>query len=196
MRAADGCVELELSLRYVAGRALVVADLRTRGMSFASREIHSVMTGAARCARRPCQVSHRLGRAGVLLMAGFATADVRRVYHARPIEHRSAEAYDSVRTARLNARQFSAGVDLVDHHRQVDRVPGIGIGGLWRVAKHAHFHAAPRPAVRRDLVVAFVAALRSDHIANRCNLPAAGNEIEGRADVVRPELELLRLRDP
>ena len=57
-----------------------------------------------------------------------------------------------------------AHVDLVDHHGQIDRVAGIGIGGLRCVAQNAHLDAAPRAAVRGELIVASIAALRPNHV--------------------------------
>ena len=45
-----------------------------------------------------------------------------------------------------------------------DRVAGVRIGGLRRVAEHAELHVLPRAAVRGQRVVARVAGRRVDHV--------------------------------
>ena len=84
-------------------------------------------------------------------------------------------------------------MNLVNHDGKIDRVPCIRIGGLGGVAKHAHFYATPRPAMSRNLVMALIAALRANDVADCCGLPAGGDEIECLAGVVRPEIELLQI---
>ena len=166
MRSLDRGVEIQFALRDMTNRALVVADLRPAGMIGAGGEIDIVVAGAASHPSRPREVSRRLRGAGVLLVAHFAAARVGRMHDGREVGHASLKADDLIRVACLDAGQFGAHVDLMDHHRQVDRVAGIGIGGLRRVAQDAHLDAAPRPAVRGELIVTPVAALRPDHIVS------------------------------
>src|SRR5688500_16700733 len=81
-------------------------------------------------------------------------------------------------------------MNLVNHYGEIDCVSGIGIGGLRRVAKYAHFHASARSPVRRDFIVALIAALGSDNVADRCDLAAGRNEVERGARVVGSKVEL------
>ena len=186
----DGSVEIQLALRNVADRALVVADLRSAGVIGASGEVHVVVAGSARHARRPGEVSGGLRGAGLLLVAHFAAARVGREDDGRPIGHASLKADDLVRLARLNAGQLGTHVDLVSHHGQVDRVAGIGIGCLRCVAQNAHLDAAPRSAMRGELVMAPVAALGSNDVAHDGDGRTVGHEVEGCACVIRAQVKL------
>jgi hypothetical protein len=62
--------------------------------------------------------------------------------NARPIEHRTTEADDSIWPPGLNTRQAAAHMDFVSHGDHIDRVTGIGVGRLGRVAKDAHLQSA------------------------------------------------------
>ena len=85
MRAFDRSIEVQLALRNMAGRALVIADLRAAGMIRSGREIHVVVAGSAGDPRRPGEISSRLRRARILLMAHFAAPHVRWMDNSRVI---------------------------------------------------------------------------------------------------------------
>ncbi len=61
---------------------------------------------------------------------------------------------------------------------------GVRIAVLRRMAEHAHIHAAPRSAVRRQLVVAGVAAGRADDVVDVRHRRAIGDEIVRSAGVI------------
>ncbi len=75
-------------------------------------------------------------------------------------------------------------MDLVKEHLGVQSQAGIRVGVLRLVAQHAHVHAAPRSAVRRQLIVAGVAARRLDDVVNVSDFRAVGNKIIRGARIV------------
>src|SRR5271156_3370238 len=71
----------------------------------------------------------------------------------------------------------------------VQRVACHRILILWLVAKHAHLHALGVTAVERQLVMAPIATLTSNHIACHGDRRTIGNEVEGRASVVGTQIK-------
>ena len=74
MAALDRGIELQLPLRNVTGRALVVANLRSRGVIDTGGEIHIVVTGAAGDPGRPGEISICLRCTRILIVAYFTAA--------------------------------------------------------------------------------------------------------------------------
>src|SRR5262249_37453794 len=58
------------------------------------------------------------------------------------------------------------------------------------MTQHAHLDAAPGTAMRRELIVALVAALGGDDIAHERNSRSVGHEIKDGACVISTEVEL------
>src|SRR5258708_33278239 len=71
MRALDGRVEFQFTLRYVARGALVVVDLRATGMVHSAREVDVIVTCPAGFCRGLCQVRGCLRGAALRVMAGL-----------------------------------------------------------------------------------------------------------------------------
>ena len=59
------------------------------------------------------------------------------------------ESDDLIRLSRDNAWQLRAHVNFVDEDFEVDRVSGVGIKRLGRVAQNAHRYSAARSSVER-----------------------------------------------
>src|SRR4051794_35595690 len=106
MRSFDGSVEIQLTLRNVTDRALIVADLRSGGVILARCKVHIVMTGTTRgsCGRR--QIPGCLRCSGGLLMTRFASPYVGWIGDGGPIRHGALIAYDPVRSSGLYAGQL------------------------------------------------------------------------------------------
>ena len=184
--AADhGKVELVARVRQVACRAAAVGRLRPAAVVLAAREVHVVVTRAARRARRPGRERVALR---AVLVAGLAAADVARERHVGKIDDALPEADDLVRRAALDAREMLPAMNFVDHLREADAVAGIRVdlpsrltgrkvGDLRRVTGHAEPHVATRAAVRLERIVAAVAGLRADDVAYGAELAPGGNEI-------------------
>src|SRR5947209_12389809 len=105
MRPLDRGVEIDLTLRNMAGGAEIVVELRAAGMLIASREVDVVMAGAARCPGRASQMGGGLRGLGRLAMANLATPHIRRINHCRPVTDGVIESDDLIRLARLDAWQ-------------------------------------------------------------------------------------------
>src|SRR4051794_36810652 len=133
-------------MRDVTRRTLVVTNLRTTRMMIPGRKIHVIVTCAAGGSAGSCKIIRCLGRALILLVAGLATTRVGWMNNGRPIENRSAKPDNLIRLTGLHARQAASHVDLVSHHRKVDRVTRIGINSLRCVAKNAQLNATPGSA--------------------------------------------------
>src|SRR4051794_36711511 len=112
-------------------------------------------------------------------MAGFASAWVCRMYNGGPIRNGTLIPDDPVWSPGLNAGQLRPHVDLVNHYFHVDGVAGIRIQGLRCVTQIAHLDAASRSAMRRQLVVAFVATRGSNHVMYGRHRRTIRNKIEG-----------------
>ena len=134
MGAFDRGIEFQLTLRDVTLRALVVADLRPSGVILTRCKVDVVVARTAGGRRRPGQISCRLGRLGVLLMARFTAADVGRIYHRRPIGDCALEPNDLIRVSGLHTRKLRTHMDLVNHYFKIDRIPGIRIERLGLMA--------------------------------------------------------------
>src|SRR5215469_13742937 len=85
------------------------------------------------------------------------------------IVHRASVPVDGV-----VSRQLGAGVDLVDHRSEVDRLRRVlpsrsyrGISAVRVVTKHAHLNLIAVPAMHRKTAVAIVAILEGDYRAAR-----------------------------
>ena len=88
-------------------------------------------------------------------------------------------------TRGLDARQRIAGVDLVDHHLEVQRVAAIGVGGSRVVAHHAVLHLDAGAAVRAQLRMTVVAGRGLDDLAAEDAGGGTGRRLEGVGGVVR-----------
>ena len=128
-------------------------------------EIDIVVAGSASGLIRICVPCLRLGRAGVLLVAGLAlqhagkraAAAVGGELDILKARDRVAEADDKIVAACHYARQVLAVVDLVGHYFHVQSVAAAGIRGLRLVAHDAQLDPLPRPTVEGELIVALVA---------------------------------------
>ena len=134
MRALDRSVEFQFALRNVAGRALVVADLRAAGMIGSGGKVHVVVAGSARDAGRVREISSRLRGAGILLVAHFAAARIRGKDDGRVISHATLKPDDLVRLARLDAGQFGPMWILwtITGKSTVLPVSGSVVCGVWQ----------------------------------------------------------------
>ena len=175
MRALDGSVKFEFALRNVALGAHAVVGLRAAGVVDAGREVDVIVARAAGFSRRIGVIQVGLGRS-LRIVAGFASPHVRGINHGREIA-----SGDDVRAARGDAGQRRSDVDLVNVNLEVVRFASGRVDHSRRMAHHADLRAASRSAVFGKLVMALVASLRRNHIADLGYFAAIRNEIVGRA---------------
>ena len=128
-------------------------------------------------------------------VAELAAPRIARQRHRRPVAHALVEADHLVRRPRLHARQLAAHMNLVNEDLHVHCVASVRIGGLRRVAHDAKVHAAARPAVERQAVVALVARRRTDHIARR-RRAARRHPGQGIGRIVGAQVELGQVARP
>src|SRR5271170_1065858 len=182
MRAFDGSVKIDLTLRDVAGRALVIVKLRASRVIHSGGEIHVVVAGAAGRARRIGQIRRGFGSARRLRMAGFATSRISGIgwidyfREVGPI-------YDKWSSGNY-ARQARAHMHLVDHDLQIERASSGRIHVLLGVTEHAHFYAAAPPAMPRQLIVTGVATRCFDDVVNLGYGCAIRHKVEFSAGVI------------
>src|SRR4051794_19338357 len=108
MGAEDGSIKVQFALRYMALRALVVANLRQVYMLVAGREIHIIVAGAASSAIR---FQESIGLLRSVRVTGFAIAHVRRKGDRGEINHTLAEADDLIGFACDDTGQAGSGMD-------------------------------------------------------------------------------------
>ena len=125
-------------------------------------------------------------------MAGFAPpriARIGRISHFREVERSELVDDGNIGRAGLDAGQILAHVELVKENLGVQGGAGVGVAGLGRVTQHAQIDAAPRSAMRRQLIVTGVAARRLDDVVGVGYRRAVGNEVKGRAGEVGAQIE-------
>jgi hypothetical protein len=106
----------------VFGQQVFIHDLRPAGMVRPSGEIYIVVARPTSHSSRFGEISGRLRGAGILLVAHFAAARVRRKHNGRIIIYTPLKTDDLIGFARLDTRQLRAHVDFMDHHGQVDGI--------------------------------------------------------------------------
>ena len=126
-------------------------------------------------------------------MTCLAVPDAGGEADARKIDNGLIETDDLIFAAGLDARQFLAHVNFVDHHGHVDGVARIGISGLRGVADDAEFNFPARSAVRAQRIMALVASRGLRDVANIHHRAAGRHKVEDFIGVLIAELELVQI---
>ena len=120
-----------------------------------------------------------IGRGRVQTVVAFgAIAQILGIHHRRVVMLAVAESPDGILAAGLDIGPFLAGMNLVDHDLEIDRVAAVGIGRAGVVAGHAILDLNSIPAVQAQFEVALIAGCVVGDIAGFGDRIAVGPEIQ------------------